>query len=177
MEPDSFKALGFWAAVFSREHFWNIVSAGSAAFTALGIFLLPAISRKLRERSVLKMLQAELQEASILMEEIVESWRKRQLVTDGSTGYDFVLSIEATALRLSCERWDNFRFELSSEAFMCLKPFFVTLADIKCPVRALATSNPERLDEFIIARIRYEWSLDFLEQLKKTARLCKYLQY
>lgn len=166
----------FLETSLSVQHFWPMVSAASAALTVLAVFLLPVINTYIRKKSVLQIIQNELSETARQMEGICRAWEARKNITDGSTGYNEVMVMEAIAKRISCECWDRFRFELDPDAYQCLKPFFIAAKDTIDPRASLASNDPEKIDPFTLAQMRATYATDFLAQLKKTAPKCKYLR-
>jgi hypothetical protein len=165
-----------WADTSTAGNFWQSVSAVSAIVTVVAVLFLPVISQKLRQQNILSMIQKELSEITLLMRQIVECGEKRKAITDGSTGITEVMTIEAIAKRVSHECWDNFRFELSQDAYRCLKPFFISASDVQSPQNAVASTNPETPDMFHMADLRQNFARDFLDELSKTAKKCKYLK-
>jgi len=166
----------FWADTLTASNFWPLVSAICALLTVPAVFFLPAISQCLRQRSVLEMVQKELSDIKLNMEAIVEHWESRSTLTDGSTGFKEVLAIEATAKRISYECWETLRFELNPVPYRCLKPFFSSASDVQTPDGVIAHNKNAGLDPFDIAEWRHNMASDFLSQLSKSAKLCKYLR-
>jgi hypothetical protein len=165
-----------WADTFTAGNFWQSVSAVSAIITVVAVLFLPVISQNLRQHNILLIIQKELSDITLLMRQIVEYGEKWEARTDGSTGITEVMRIEAVAKRVSHECWDNFRFDLSPEAYRCLKPFFISASDVQNPQNVVVSTNPEPSDIFQTADLRRKFARDFLDELSKTAKRCKYLR-
>ena len=165
-----------WADTFTAGNFWQSVSAVSAIITVVAVLFLPVISQNLRQHNILLIIQKELSDITLQMRQIVEYGEKWEARTDGSTGIAEVMKIEAVAKRVPHECWDNFRFDLSPEAYWCLKPFFISASDVQNPQNVVASANPEPFDRFQTADLRLNFARNFLDELSKTAKKCKYLR-
>lgn len=153
-----------------------MASSVAALGTLLAVLFLPKIQQTLTDSKNLRAVQNELYENKRQMQIIVELRNSKNLFTDGSTGIEYALQIEAAAMRLSIDCWQRFKFELGVEAYSCLKPFFTSTYDVIAPSSHLATSGEQDFDPFLTAESRAVSADEFLNELAATAPKCRYLR-
>lgn len=158
------------------EIFWQMISAIAAVFTFIAVFFLPVINRCLIDRRNHKAVLNELYANKRCMQQISDLWRQRGDRTDGTSGYEYELQIKAAALRISCQSWEHFKYDLKPEAYKCLLPFFISCYDVIDPKNYLATDDARKLEEFETAELRAHSANEFLNELAATAPKCRYLR-